>query len=403
MNEKTLVNPKESTVKLNTAMLLMQCIGIIAVVLGHADYGGPDIPNALSLVFPYYSWHMPFFVFISGYFFNRTKPVTKYIPQKLKTHLLPALVVNFVCGIFSMALMKFNITGFGMPITLKSLFVTPFTTGYQFNINVALWYIFALVVIEIVAVLMDRLVKGKADLIYLVLTFAGSLFCCYKAYYDFDGTRDEYFNAVLRFGFLMFFFWLGVCYKRYFENKIKRFITYKTSIIIFVVQGVFLGLTEFVINVNTRNMDFSKITIPDGFWVALVSPITATLFFFGICYSVAPYVKDSKLLVTFGRNTKYVVYYHQLIFVLSSVICAILVKLEILNISGFSFEKMWEKIYYTGGNIYITVAVSVIALVLPPLVCIFIDKKKLPIRILLYALITALIVLFLYCAGTILN
>ena len=90
MNEKTLVNPKESTVKLNTAMLLMQCIGIIAVVLGHADYGGPDIPNALSLVFPYYSWHMPFFVFISGYFFNRSKPVTKYIPQKLKTHLLPA-------------------------------------------------------------------------------------------------------------------------------------------------------------------------------------------------------------------------------------------------------------------------------------------------------------------------
>lgn len=403
MNEKTLVNPKESTVKLNTAMLLMQCIGIIAVVLGHADYGGPDIPNALSLVFPYYSWHMPFFVFISGYFFNRTKPVTKYIPQKLKTHLLPALVVNFVCGIFSMALMKFNITGFGMPITLKSLFVTPFTTGYQFNINVALWYIFALVVIEIVAVLMDRVVKGKADLIYLVLTFAGSLFCCYNVYYDFEGTRDEYLNAMLRFGFLMFFFWLGVCYKRYFENKIKRFINYKTSIIIFIVQSVFLGLTEYVIRINTRDMDFTHITVPNGFWVALVSPITATLFLLGICYSVAPYVEDSKLLATFGRNTKYVVYYHQFIFVLSSVICALLVKLEIVNISGFSFEKMWEKVYYSGGNLYITIAVSLIALVLPPLVCIFIDKKKMPIRILLYALITALIVLFLYYAGTILN
>lgn len=402
---KTINIKEHETTKhnLNTAMLLMQCIGIIAVVFGHADYGGDDIPNFLNLAFPYYSWHMPFFVFISGYFFNRTKPVTKYIPQKLKTHLLPALIVNFVCGIFSMALMEFNITGFGMPITLKSLFVTPFTTGYQFNIDVALWYVFALVVIEIVAVLMDRVVRGKGDLIYLLITFVGSLLCCYRAYYDFEGTRDEYFNAVLRFGFLMFFFWLGVCYKHYFENSIKRFINYKTSIVIFIVQGVFLGLTEFVININTRNMDFSKITVPDGYWVALVSPISATLFFLGICYSVAPYVKDSKLLVTFGRNTKYVMYYHQLIFVLSSVLCAIIVKLEILNISGFSFKKMWEKIYYSGGNIYITVAVSVIALVLPIVVCRFIDKKKLPVRILLYALITALIVLFLYCAGNILN
>ena len=403
MNENTLKKPEEKVMKLNTTMLLMQSVGIIAVVLGHADYGGPDIPNALATVFPYYSWHMPFFVFISGYFFNRTKPITKYIPQKLKTHLLPALIVNFACGIFSFCLLKFNITGFGMPITLESLFLTPFTTGYQFKINVALWYIFALVIIEIVAVLMDRVAKGKADFIYLAVTLASSLFCCYKVYYDFEGTRDEYLNAVLRFGFLMFFFWLGVCYKRYFENKIKRFINYKTSIVIFIVQAIYLGLTEHVIRVNTRDMDFTKITIPDGFWVPLVSPVTATLFFLGICYSLAPYFKNSKLLATFARNTKYVVYYHQLIFVLSSVLCAILVKLEIAEISGFSFENMWEKLYYSGGNLYITIAVSVIALVLPPIVGIFVDKKKLPVRILLYSIITAAIVLYLYYAGTVLN
>lgn len=403
MEQNTLLNSQEGKPKLNTAMLLMQSIGIIAVVIGHADYGGTDIPNAFTLAFPYYSWHMPFFVFISGYFFNRSKPAGRYILQKLKTHLLPAFLVNLVCGVFSASIKAFELTGYGMDITLESLFITPFTTGYQFNINIALWYIFALVVIEIVACLMDRLVRGKGDLVYLAITLTASLYCCCLCYYDHDGTRDEYYNALLRLGFLMFFFWLGVCYKRYFEAPLKKIINFKLSIIIFTAQTIFLGLTEYVIRINTRNMDFSKITVPDGFWVAIVSPITATLCLLGICYSLAPYLANSKLLTTFGRNTKYIVYYHQLLFVLSSILCAVLVKKELLVINGFDFEKMSEKIYYSGGNLYLTVAVVVAALTLPIIICRFVDKQKLPIKIVLYVALTALIVLFLYCAGLVLN
>ena len=49
--------------KLNYQMLILQTIGIILVVVGHV--GGIGL---FSDWFPISSFHMPLFVFISGYF-----------------------------------------------------------------------------------------------------------------------------------------------------------------------------------------------------------------------------------------------------------------------------------------------------------------------------------------------
>ena len=400
MNSPTLETKPQG---FNTTMLLMQCIGIIAVVFGHADIGGDDIPNLLNFAFPYYSWHMPFFVFISGYFFNRTKTFYKYIGGKLKTHLLPAFIVNLVSGVFSYLLKAYEITNYGQDITLKSLFVTPFTTGYQFYINVSLWFVFALVVIEIVACLMDRLARGKGDVVFLIVTFFASLYCSFKTYYDFDGTRGEYYNAVLRFGFLMFFFWLGVCYRKYGEKALKKFINYKTSIVIFIVQALILELTNSYINVNVRDMRLTSISVPNGFWVAVVSPIVATVFFLGVCYSLAPYLKTSKPLIAFGRGTKYVMYYHQLIFVLFSLLFGVLKKLNLFVLDGFLFEKMKNSNYYTGGNLAVTCVIAVLALILPVVVCRFIDKQKLYLRVILYTVLAVGVGGFITLSGAVLN
>lgn len=381
---------------LNTAMLLMQCIGIAAVVFGHADLYGSDIPNFITQAFPYYTWHMPFFIFISGYFFNREMQAGRYILKKLKTHLLPAWIVNAVCGIFSLCILRFDLADYGQPITWKALFVTPFTTGYQFYINVSLWFVFALVVIEILACLMDRIVRSKGDLVYLVLTLAASLFCCYKAYTDPDSTDNEYYSALLRLGFLMFFFWLGVCYRRYGERFFKRFLNYKTSVLLFIAQASFLGITQYVIRINTRNMDFTKITMPDGFWIAVVSPITATLFFLGICYSLAPYLKNCKALADYARNTRFVMYYHQLLFVLCSFVFGALIRWGVLDLPKFSFEKLAENPYYTGGNLAVSCAVAIVALILPVVFCRWAEKQKWYITALIYGGTTGLIVFVLY-------
>jgi len=390
------LNKKQKKVYLDAAMLLMQCIGIIAVVFGHADLGGENIPNFLNLAFPYYSWHMPFFIFISGYFFNRKDKAGKYIIKKVKKHLLPAMIVNLICGVFSMCIKHFGIASYGQDITLESLFVTPFTTGYQFYINVSLWFVFALFIIEVIACIMDRLTRSKADIIFLVLTLATSFYCCYKSYYDFLGTRGEFINAFLRLGYLMFFFWLGVCYKKYAEKFFKKVLNFKTSIVIFLIIATILGYTNYAITINVRDMKLIPITVPNGFWVAIVSPIVAIMFFLGISYSLAPYFKNNKVLTLIGSGTRYVMYYHQLIFVLFSLVLGGLINKSILKLESFSFEKMSNSAYYTGGNVAITCVVAIISLILPILLCNWISRQKKWISFIIYAVLTIVIIFLLY-------
>ncbi len=325
------------------------------------------------------------------------------ILKKLKSHLLPAFIVNLVCGIFSLCIKIFSLANYGQPITLKSLFITPFTTGYQFHINVSLWFIFCLVIIEILACIMDRITRSKCDVLFLVLTLTVAIFCCYKSYYDHQGTRDEYLNALLRLGFLMFFFWLGICYKKYIENSLEKFINYKLSIIIFISIATVLALTNYKITINVRDMRFTPITVPNGFWVAIITPIIATLFFLGISYSLAPHLKNSKSLAVFGRSTKYVMYYHQLFFVLCSFGLGALIKLGWLNEPGFSFDKMRSSAYYTGGNLGLSLVISVLALILPVIICRFIDKQKWHIKTALYICLTLAIICFLYICSKVLN
>lgn len=398
MAQTTIAQKSSASKDLNTSMLIMQCIGIIAVVLGHADIGGEDIPNILNVAFPYYSWHMPMFIFISGYFFNRTLNAKDYIIKKLRTHLLPAFIVNAVCGLFSFCIHIFNLADYGREITLRSLFITPFTTGYQFYIDVSLWFIFALVVIEILACVMDRLARGKASLIYLAATFLICLYCCIRIYYDHNGTRNEFVNALLRLGYLMFFFWLGICYRQYAETHIKKFINYKSSLVIFSLQAALLGITGYKITTNVRDMNFIPITVPNGFWVAIVAPITATVFFLGLSYSLSKYIGSSRTLAILGRNTKYIVYYHQLCFVLFSIAAAVLSHRGILTLKGFSLGEMRTSAYYTGGNLAITCVVAIMSIVLPVVLCRWIDKQKKQTAFILYASISLLIVLYLYIA-----
>jgi fucose 4-O-acetylase-like acetyltransferase len=361
----------------NTVMLILQCVGIIAVVFGHADIGNSDIPNPFNLVFPYYSWHMPLFIFISGYFFNRSLPIVKYSVKKVRSLLIPALCVNAICGVFSSLIKHFSIANYGKDITFKSLFITPFTTGYQFTIDVSLWFIFALFVIEIFACILDRALKGKADFILLALSFLGSVFCVFYTFYNHEATRGEYLNALLRFGYLFFFFWLGTCYRKYFEKGVKRFLNYRISVIILVLQGVFLILTNATITFNTRDMNLSKITLTNGFWVPIIAPLTATLFLLGIAYSLAPYLKKIRLLALIGRNTKYIVYYHQLIFILASFLLAVLqAKTIIPAIDGFEVARMQKSAYYAGGNPTVAFLVSIFAIFLPVLIFSKIKEKR---------------------------
>ncbi|MDE7246362.1 MAG: acyltransferase family protein, partial [Lachnospiraceae bacterium] len=141
-------------------------------VAGHAGY---DILTVGGL-FPYYSFHVPLFMFISGYFYRREeeeKPLL-YVKKKGKRLLLPYFIWNVVYGIIAWALRAFGGFTIGEAISLKSLLLDPFLNGYQFLYNFAAWFVPVLFLIEVMNLCM-RLVLKKLRLDSEWLILLGSL------------------------------------------------------------------------------------------------------------------------------------------------------------------------------------------------------------------------------------
>lgn len=79
--------------KINQQFLLLQAIGIVLVVIGHKD--------GISLFFdwfPAYSFHMPLFIFISGYFYKNEndKNLRNFILNKVNKLIIPYIIGDFI-------------------------------------------------------------------------------------------------------------------------------------------------------------------------------------------------------------------------------------------------------------------------------------------------------------------
>ncbi len=55
----------------NDTFRILSAIGIILIVAGHADFQIFDLGG----LFPYYSYHVAIFLFVSGYFYNEDDEV----------------------------------------------------------------------------------------------------------------------------------------------------------------------------------------------------------------------------------------------------------------------------------------------------------------------------------------
>lgn len=129
----------------NKTFQIFTGIAILLVVCGHIDLQ----IFSIGQLFPYYSFHVMMFVFVSGYFFQEKdllKPFD-FLKRKVMHLLLPYFCWNLFYGILVSLLHQFGFL-FGSNLSLRSLLLDPFLNGHQFMLNYPAWFVPALFVIH---------------------------------------------------------------------------------------------------------------------------------------------------------------------------------------------------------------------------------------------------------------
>lgn len=214
-------------------------IGILLVVLGHNDF------EAIS-VFVHqviYSFHIPLFFFLSGYFINISIPFFDFVKKRFNSLLKPYFFIIFLIYFTSVSFEKM---GFNMAITriVKALY----GTGHYID-WVQLWFLPELFVVSLYAFLFITLVsklhmenspRRWVAWGILLATLAFSL-PFLKTFYPFTISilGKEYELYGLPFGldlvFLSgFFFILG--------NEVRQLTSEQTFDNLFILLGTGLGL-----------------------------------------------------------------------------------------------------------------------------------------------------------------
>lgn len=134
---------------------LTACITLVvcAHISSAQGLGGP------FNLFPPYSFHVAGFAFISGYLYKASwdKKPLKYIKKRIRKLLLPSMAIYAIYGLICTILRRDFGFAFGTDLSLFSWLVLTFTSGQQFNINAAMWYVPAFFVAQVLHVLLRKL------------------------------------------------------------------------------------------------------------------------------------------------------------------------------------------------------------------------------------------------------
>ena len=205
--------------KINPSFRILSAFAIIFVVAGHADFGVFDIAG----MFPYYSFHVGVFAFVSGYFYREESEanIKNYLLKKAKHLLLPYFGWNLFYGLFT-TLLRYLGFGIGNPITLKTFFIDPFLGGHQYGLNFAAWFVPVLFIIEVANVFMRKVLDiihfKKEWLIFTFSLLAGMV----VVWLSIRGSVWGYYRHIGCILFLFPIFQGGQFYKKVLENYIDK-------------------------------------------------------------------------------------------------------------------------------------------------------------------------------------
>jgi len=301
----------------NMTFCILSGLAIIMVAAGHLGY---DLLSVDGL-FPYYSFHVPLFMFISGYFYKdaeEERPLT-YVKKKCSRLLVPYLIWNLFYGSIALLLRNCGLA-MGESMNFRTLFLAPFLHGHQFIYNYAAWFVPALFVIEMMNLLMRliarrlfRMSPEKLEWLYLTASLLVGMAVVHLAI---GGHIWGNYKAPGRILFLYPCFQMGQFYRKYLEeHDTLGNLPYFT---------ILIGI-QTLLHLCCNGLAFSSVWctgFANGPVIPYVTIVSGIAFWLRIARLLTPVTGENRAVQYLGRNTFTVMMHHVMIFMLIKMILA---------------------------------------------------------------------------------
>lgn len=330
---------------------ILKALAIMLVVSGHLEF-------SLLGIFPPYSFQIALFFFISGCLFKDKylNSVTEFFERRIKSLLVPYFWYNLFYMCVTILIAKLTGKFWGMPLSFKNFFITPFLNGHQFDLSCPLWFVTQLFMTLITFLYLMRFFSNatKNKFIHLaIFTLIGLLAIPVRKIFP----MTPLMLVVIRTMMSLFFVYIGYYYTHYIKDNYNIFTPKWFGGIVILQSILWLFNRDFT---PEHGIGLSYILVWGRFdhqlFVPILTSLTgiwASLFTVKILY---PYLKNIKFIQDMGNVTYHIMANHLLVMYL---ITAVFLKLHGMPIS----ERANHDIYWIYNPIQTTYLYFVITMV----------------------------------------
>lgn len=330
---------------------ILKALAIMLVVSGHLEF-------SLLGIFPPYSFQIALFFFISGCLFKDKylNSVTEFFERRIKSLLVPYFWYNLFYMCVTILIAKLTGKFWGMPLSFKNFFITPFLNGHQFDLSCPLWFVTQLFMTLITFLYLMRFFSNatKNKFIHLaIFTLIGLLAIPVRKIFP----MTPLMLVVIRTMMSLFFIYIGYYYTHYIKDNYNIFAPKWFGGIVILQSILWLFNRDFT---PEHGIGLSYILVwgrfDDQLFVPILTSLTgiwASLFTVKILY---PYLKNVKFIQDMGNVTYHIMANHLLVMYL---ITAVFLKLHGMPIS----ERANHDIYWIYNPIQTTYLYFVITMI----------------------------------------
>ena len=309
---------------------ILKALGIMTVVGGHCGI------NFLPW-FPVYSFHMPLFIFISGYFFH-DKDFLSFLKSKGKHLVVPLLLWNLFFGLLCAVLHHYGLISFGSALSLKTLFVDPFTHGHQFAFNCPTWFVGTLIEVQFSYWILHRVCR-KNHIALTILTFLLYLAAWTMGDNHWHRIYGNGMLAVEKVLFCLIFYECGVVYRLYIEKKDFFSVNRIAGLILF--NGFLLGFVS-----RRITMGIAWMNMPHQILLPLVTALSGIYFYMQVADLLKDKVPRNSLLGYIGEHTFSIMTLHLSFFWLLNTAFWQLKEHGIFPLRSFDYDKYMHNVFF---------------------------------------------------------